>query len=437
MPDAIQLPPISIPASTSGFGTGGFGARNPIDGFSLSNDPKHLVSAQVSLAGGYPEDATVKEVIIGESLLNPSAHAAVTIQSAIYTTPKNWDQYRCQPIDLYISDQLGDRTMRVSQQIYRCDNRRFANFNTGQIEELTLHSIDNSILKDAQTIWDKSWKCSTPSQIVREALQKIGASSTYVDDAGPARPYAAESIHPLQVIQQQSNVALFNGNDPSFLHYMTIDENSGQNRHHFTALTRLAGQSAPYEIYASDTAITGNRGFNEGPFDNYRVAVTFSFPCDYDVLTDIMNGISCDGVNLNSSFTFNYVNGVFDAVNKGMDIANKFIAMTNLGTSDQQGAGGSGCETAVEKYLHLRQARMALLDRDKIALRITVPWSPWLHVGNKIKFIWINRFDPAQSQILYGSREYIIAHLTHNIQFGGYAVTNLDCIANTFGQAGG
>ena len=122
---------------------------------------------------------------------------------------------------------------------------------------------------------------------------------------------------------------------------------------------------------------------------------------------------------------------LFRSVGQGLDIANKLLAMTNLGTAQQQGAGGGGCETKVEKYLHARQARMALLDKEKIALRITVPWSPWLHVGNKIEFIWTNRYD--QSQKLYGSGEYIIAHMTHNIQFGGYAVTNLDCIANTFG----
>ena len=141
-------------------------------------------------------------------------------------------------------------------------------------------------------------------------------------------------------------------------------------------------------------------------------------------------GINCDGVNLNQTRTFNFVNGVADAVgalDMALGMANKLFATTNLGTSEQQ----KSCETGVEKYLHKRQARMALLDKDKIALRITVPWSPWLHVGNKIHFHWFNRYDQADE--LYGSGQYIIAHLTHNIQFGGYAVTNLDCIANTFG----
>ena len=419
--------------------------RNPIDSSPHVNDPKNLVSAEVSLGGTIPTDTTIKEVIIGESLLNPSAHVAVTLQSAIYAMNpkesryfntwqvKDWNQYRCQPIDLYIHDNNPNnpRTMRVSQQIYRMDNRHASTINTGQVEEFTLHAIDNSILKDAQVVWEKSWSCATPSQIVREALQKIGATSSFVEQAGPARPYAAESIHPLQVIQQQANVAL-DGDDPSFLHYMTINDTTGQNQHHFTPLSRL-GKTTPWTIYASDTEVSGLKSFSDS-YSDYSVAVNFNFPCDFDILTDILNGIDCNGKNLNQTRTFNMVSGVFDAagvIGQGLDIANKLISMTNLGTAQQQGAGGSGCETKVEKYLHKRQARMALLDRDKIALRITIPWTPRLHVGNKINFIWNNRYD--QSQKVYGSGEYIIAHLTHNIQFGGYAVTNLDCITNTFG----
>ena len=137
-------------------------------------------------------------------------------------------------------------------------------------------------------------------------------------------------------------------------------------------------------------------------------------------------------MNVNQTRTINFSNGVADSagvVGQAMGIANKLFSITNMGTSEQQ----KGCETAVEKYLHKRQARMALLDKDKIALRITVPWSPWLHVGNKIHFHWNDRYEPSRE--LYGSGEYIIAHMTHNIQFGGYAVTNLDCITNKIGRA--
>lgn len=409
---------------------------NPIDTIAQSNDPRNLVSATVNLGGAVPPDTSVKEVIIGESLLNPSAHVAVTLQSAIYTeTAKNWSQFKCKELSLDISDanDTNLRTMKVRQEIYRLDNRHFAALNTGQVEELTFHAIDSTILKDAETIWEKSWSCSTPSAVVREALQKIGARTSFVDSSGPARPYVAESIHPLQVIQQQANVAL-DGEDPSFLHYMTINDATGENEHRFTPLSKLS-KGTSYDIYASDTGITGGKSFSDSIFRNYNIAVTFSFPCDFDTLTDILNGVDCDGVNLNQTRTMNFVSGVTDAVGaigQAVGIANQLFSMTNLGTAQQQGAKGSGCETAVEKYLHKRQARMALLDKDKIALRITVPWSPWLHVGNKIHFHWNDRFDPTRE--LYGSGEYIIAHMTHNIQFGGYAVTNLDCIANTLGR---
>ncbi len=418
-------------------------AQNPIDSTTQSNEPRNLVSATINLGGQVPPDVTVKEVIIGESLLNPSAHVAVTLQSLIYTPQsvdsryfntfegKNWTQFKCKPMELFITDEKGSRTMRVNQQIYRCDNRHFATVNTAQAEELTLHAVDKSILNDAETTWEKSWKCSTPSQVVKEALQKIGATNTLVEQAGPPRPYVAESIHPLQVIQQQANVALYKGNDPSFLHFMTINDLTGEGVHHFSPLSRLS-KTAPYNIYATDTAITGNQGFSDD-VNSYSRAITFNFPCDFDALTDIRDGVNCDGQNVNQTRTMNLSNGISDAVgalNQAMGIANKLFSMTNLGTAEQQ----KSCETGVEKYLHLRQARMALLDRDKIALRITIPWNPRLHVGNKIMFHWNNRYD--ESMRVYGTGEYIIAHLTHNIQFGGFAVTNLDCIANTLGKAG-
>jgi hypothetical protein len=420
-------------------------AEQPIDNSPQSNDPKHLVSATISLNGDVPPDVTVKEVIIGESLLNPSVHCAVTLQSLIYPDPtvqgsaiKNWDQYKGQSIKLHIVDnntaknQLNDnpREMFIEQTIYRCDNRRFTNLNTGMIEDLTLHSVDNSVLEDARTVLTKSWKCTTPTQIVQEALQKVNGNTDYVEPSGPAKDYVAESIHPFQVIQQQANMALYNGNDPSFLHYMTIQESTGKNLHHFTPLGRLINQTSGYTIYGSDSGITGGKSFSQG-FNN---AITFTFPCDYDLLSDILNGIGPQGQIQNMVKTFNMASGVFDvfgglagAFGSG-DAANIFSAITNKGTAAQQ----NGCESDVETWQLKRQARMGLLEKDKITLRVTVPWSPWLHVGNVFNFQWYNRYDTRQ---IYGTGDYLIVHLTHNIQFGGYATTTIDCIANTFGGA--
>ena len=136
--------------------------------------------------------------------------------------------------------------------------------NTGQVEDLTLHTVDNSVLEDARNVMTQSWKCTTPTEIVRAALQKVGASTRYVEDAGPAKDYIAESIHPFQVIQQQTNMALWMGDDPSFLHYMTFNEQTGENRHHFAPLGRLIRGDTGYKIYAADTGITGGTSFSDG-----------------------------------------------------------------------------------------------------------------------------------------------------------------------------
>ena len=435
MVDFTILPPIDVPGVS-----GRTNKTNQIDFTQQSNDPRYIVSARVDLGGTPPEDVTVKEVIVGESLLNPSAHAVVTLQSAMYHNMVNWDYYRCKPISIYISDNNkainNPRTMTINQTIYRCDNRHYTNKNTGNVEELSLHSIDQSILNDAKTVWEKSWKCSTPAQVVKEAMQKIGVTRYVTSGStGPGRPYVAESIHPLQVIQQQANVALYNGDDPSYVHYMTIREQTGENVHNFRSLGELmSSKHTPYDIYSADTAISGGVGFADAYLNSFaslalRTAITFTFPCDYDILSDILNGVDCNGRNLNDVRTVNFASGDFSsAMGAISQAANIFKSITNAGTSQQQ----NSCDTNVEKYLLKRQARMGLLERDKIALRITIPWSPWLHVGQQINFHWNNRFSPSTEQ--YGSGKYLILHMTHNIQYGGYAVTSLDCIANTFGD---
>ena len=182
------------------------------------------VDTQISIGGESFSDITVKEVILGESLLTPGLQTSVTLQSFVYgNPPKIWGTYKNQPLIISMFQPATSYNMLVEQQLYRIDNREL-DINVGQTETLTLHACDQSLLNDAQALVSKSWKCTTPDVIVNYVLHSCaGVTNSMVDNCGPARDYIAENIHPFQVVAQQANVALYEGNDPSFLHYMTYE----------------------------------------------------------------------------------------------------------------------------------------------------------------------------------------------------------------------
>lgn len=93
----------------------------------------------------------------------------------------------------------------------------------------------------------KSWACDTPSAVTSEVLQScagVSGNKLDVQSCEPSRPYVAENIHPFQVVAQQTNVAL-DGNDPSFLHYMTFGGGNPTDGgiHHFRSLKNLTSKS--------------------------------------------------------------------------------------------------------------------------------------------------------------------------------------------------
>jgi hypothetical protein len=378
-----------------------------------------LVDAVIQIGGVMFSEITVKEVILGESLTTPGLQTAVTLQSFIYSkVSKNLDQYKDQPITINMQTKDGRNTMFVNQQVYRIDNRHFDPINIGQTEEFTVHACDQSLLNDAQSLVSKSWKCTTPDQIVNYVLSSCaGVRNPVIDKASPARDYMADNVHPFQVVAQQCNVAL-DGQDPSFLHYMTY-ENGGT--HYFRSLKYLKNQGPVKTFYHSE----GNADLA----DPSR-AIMFSFPCDFDYLSDLLNGVDKNGNPINTvtawnpvSFNVNLHGGSVGGC--GIGSGNHKTAITNKGTAQQQ----DGCEINVEEWLLLRQARMGLLEKDKTALRITVPWNPDLHVGNVIGLSWTNKYN---NQPVYGAGNYVVASLTHNIQLGGFATTTMDCIKRVY-----
>jgi hypothetical protein len=111
----------------------------------------------------------------------------------------------------------------------------------------------------------------------------------------------------------------------------------------------------------------------------------------------------------------------------GIGQYNYKMAQSNQATAQQR----DSCNMDVESHLLKRQARMALLEKDKIALRITVPCNLDLHVGQLITLQWKNKNKGGD---VYGHGDFLIASLVHNIKLGGFSVTNMDCVSKTVGQ---
>lgn len=391
---------------------------------------RNMVELSGELGGVNYKQVTCKEVTATESLLTPGLQTSATFQSQIYLndTRKDWDQTKGKEMSITMKN--NDKEMTIKQTIYRLDNREFMPVNIGQTEEMTFHACDKTLLKDAKTLVSKSWKCTTPKDIVDYCLQTcVGAEETDVQKCSPSRDYIAEMIHPFQVIQQMANVAL-DGDDPSFIHYMTYGRGTqGKPTHHFRSLKDLCNQGSKFTYYHSEVGRLGRQDYNSpGSFDK---AIHFMFPCDFDLLSDLLNGLDEKGQNINAGSFMNIADATGSFQNGNMtgciENGNLKQSLTNKGTAQQQ----NGCETDVEKYLLKRQARMGLLEKDKIAFRLIAPWNPDLHAGDIINFTWT---DKDGCSLLYGSGDYLIASMTHRVQMGGYATTTFDCVAKTVGQ---
>jgi hypothetical protein len=376
------------------------------------------------------KDVSVKEVILGESLLTPGLQTAVTLQSAVHTMPpKKWNELKNKKLKIKLDRPGLTRhgfqytQLEIENMIYRMDKRRQITNNVSNNEEFNLHCCHVSMLNDIKSLVSKSWKCTEPSKIAEYVLRNCtGAYNVEIEKAGPARDYIAENIHPFQVVAQQTNVALANGNDPSFVHFMTY-KNLGT--HYFQSLATMIKKKSKYTFKYSETGDTTG-------YANPFAVMGFSFPCDFDYMTDLLNGVDENGQDKNTLSTINPLSKSASQMGNqssgcGIGGYNYKTALTNQGTAKEQ----NSCNMDVEQHMLKRQARMSLIERDKIALRITVPWNPMLQVGDVITFEWINKLDEEGQTKVFGSGDYLVVSLMHKIIQGGLGVITMDCISNT------
>lgn len=377
------------------------------------------------------EQTTPEELVLGESLLTPGLNTVLRVHSYPHILPvKNLDEFKRSELLIDIEKPILKRFgiqdfMTIKQKIYRIDRRHPIAQN---VEEYYIHACDQTLLNDAMSRVSRSWECARPSDVVRDVLTQcagVAPGKLEIEGTTNKRPYIAENIHPFQVVTQQATVALAGPNDPSYVHFMTYNN---EGTHHFKSLYSMTKQSPKFEFTFHETAASYGGGYADP-----TIIMTYEFPCDFDLLSDILNGIGPNGEMMTSTATFNIANknfSLFGQNSVGCGIGQGVVRTmpTNEGSEKEQ----KTCPDQSKHYAHLRQARMALLDQDKIALRMTVPWNPLLHVGDVIKINLTNKASGGR-ELIYGSGDYLILHLKHHIKRRGFATLSLDCVSTTTG----
>jgi len=372
------------------------------------------------------EQVTITDVNLTESLLTPGLQTSITVHSKINNSfRRNLNDYYGKNIQVSVKREIlkdtGHKsTFDTQQKIYRLSNRQRVNY---EIESFQIDACDDTLIQDAKVWVSKSWKAVTPSTVVSDMFsQCLSPRNIEIEESTPPRDYIAENIHPFQVINQQAEVALTGAMDPSFVHFMTYQNSFGADipTHNFKSLTAMA-QQAPVFVFTYSGKASADLNYAT-PSD----IMSYSFPCDFDLLSDVLNGYDETGSNIFSLITVNPYNATSSIYGLGFTRCGGTSAssITNLGTEAEQATSA----TNVEQYLLRRRPRMAMLDQDKIALRMTVPFNPNLSAG---KVVTANFYHSSRDELLYGSGDYLIVNMTHNIKHGGLGMTILDCVSNT------
>jgi hypothetical protein len=375
------------------------------------------------------QNLTIVEFTVTDSLLSPSTQTTVSVQDMIHTEPiKNLDKYAGKKV--YVGAKrpiLGlmgfPDTLFVEQAVYRVSGRKPM---TDRIERYNLHFCDASLLVNSARRVSKSWLCDPPSAVVNDILTKcIGAPRIDIETCGPNRPYTAENIHPFQVLAQQADVALYGGDDPCFLHYMSTKDGG---THHFRSLKYLTAATPVFDFYYYEKG-------NMDVYANPQAILDYHFPCDFDLLSDIENGINPDGTENVSFLSFNPFDSVRTLSGVGLGPCGFGGALYDSGfTNKVTGPQAGTCEVQTENYMLRRQARLSLLDHDKMALQLVVPFNPNIIAGSVIRCTFPNKGKEISDD--YGSGTYLVTTVSHTVKTNGIGTTTMDCVSRGVGLTG-
>lgn len=378
---------------------------------------------------------SIREVTMTESLMSPTLQTRVMVQNARHVGYiKNLDLWANSGLQITARRQIlkdfgYNDTFYVENQIFNIANRKpFSH----QIDEFDLVATDPFAFRNSARRMSRSWKCVPPHVVVGDALGGcigIPRQNLILESSTPNRTYFAENIHPYQVVAQQADVALAGGNDPSFLHYMTYENTIGT--HRFESLYGMTRKNHIFEFEFNEPGSVGATW--ENPFN----IMAYEFPCDFDIISDLLNGVDDQGVDQNSLLVINPFTGLHSILGAdnsqcGMGGQEGDTSFTNKGSAQAE----PNCDINVEKHKLKRTARLGLLDADRVATRLTVGFNPNLHVGKMIKATIPNKINETTVQADYGTGYYLISALTHVLKVGGWGTTVIDCVSKSVGYGG-
>lgn len=373
------------------------------------------------LPDNYFYDSVPLEVFLTESILTPILSTSLTVQDPIWHEQayhgfnvKNYDDMRGKNMIMSVYHPNYETVfLETNQVVYRMEKRDPSNLTT---ENYTLRACDVTLLNNQISRVSKFYKSKTPSDIVNDVLGIVGSTARNVEEASPKRDYDAQNKHPFQIINDQADYALAAANDPSFLHFMTY-ENGGT--HHFRSLKEMTKQSPTQEFTYSQPKGTGL-------WENNTTIIKYNAPCDFDLLTDLMNGYP----GKSSVMTTNPVSGKSnvsgDKGSSGFGFGFFSSLFTNKGTEDHSET------TKYEDAQKYRKARLSLIEVDKIAINFICPLNVAVHAGQMIKLTFPHKFFADEKE--YGSGDYLVVSVTHNIKSGGFGTTTIDCVSRSVGE---
>lgn len=401
-------------------------------------NPRSLVSVEFesSAPSTLHYDFTVNEITLTESLMSPTLQTRILVQSSKYPGyVRNLDDWKGTTVSLRVNRPLledfgYESELYLENTVISVSERKPLSI---ALDQYIITAADSTSLLNASKRVSKSWKCTPPHAIVGDVLSScVGAPNIVLEACEPNRTFFAENLYPYQIVAQQADVALAGQNDPSFLHYMTYENITGT--HRFESLYGMTRKSPVFSFEQVE------RGQIDVTWANPNAILKYEFPCDFDSLSDVLNGYDQNGVDQNALLLINPFNGIHSIIggtNAGCGMGGQ--ATDTAFTNKVSAAAEGNCEIDVEKHKLKRTARLGLLDRDKVAMRLTVGFNPALHAGKMINAQFHNKQD-INGQLSvepdYGTGTYLISGVTHHLKTGGYCTTVIDCISESVGQGG-